>query len=144
MLVLIIIFLAGVYISLSLFLFFSQYRLLYYPDYPSRTITLTPENLNLNYEPISFETSNGLTLFDWFIPRAHSLGTVIVFHGNAGNISHQLELIQLFYRLGLNTFIFDYRGYGRVKEDPQSTAHISMQRRHGCTSCIADTSHPRK
>jgi len=44
---------------------------------------------------------------------------VILFcHGNAGNISHRLESIQIFHRLGLNVFIFDYRGYGRSEGKP--------------------------
>jgi len=34
-------------------------------------------------------------------------------HGNAGNISHRLESIRIFHQLGLNVFIFDYRGFGR-------------------------------
>ncbi|MBA7597299.1 hypothetical protein ES703_04301 [subsurface metagenome] len=39
-------------------------------------------------------------------------GVVLFCHGNAGNISHRLESIQIFYDPGLSTFIFDYRGYG--------------------------------
>lgn len=118
MLVLTIIILGGAYIAVSLFLFFSQHRLLYYPDYPGRALTLTPKNISLYYEPVSFETRDSVILFGWFIPKAHSRGTVVVFHGNAGNISHRLELIQLFHRLGLNTFIFDYRGYGQSEGRP--------------------------
>lgn len=118
MFVLIIIIIGGAYIAISFFLFFSQHRLLYYPDYPGRTITLTPENINLSYEPVSFETTDSVTLFGWFIPRQNARGTVVVFHGNAGNISHRLEIIQLFHRLGLNTFIFDYRGYGQSEGRP--------------------------
>lgn len=118
MFILIIVIFAGTYIVVSLFLFFSQRRLLYYPDYPGRNITLTPENIKLSYEPVSFETRDRITLFGWFIPRRDSRGTVVIFHGNAGNISHRLELIQLFHHLGLNTFIFDYRGYGQSEGRP--------------------------
>jgi fermentation-respiration switch protein FrsA (DUF1100 family) len=38
---------------------------------------------------------------------------VLFFHGNAGNISHRLDSIAVFRELGLDTFIIDYRGYGR-------------------------------
>ena len=41
------------------------------------------------------------------------IGTVLFFHGNAGNISHRLDSIVIFHRLGLNVFIIDYRGYGQ-------------------------------
>ncbi len=114
----IIIILIGVYVVLLLFLFLSQTRLIYYPDYPSRVITLTPGSINLNYEPISFETRDSVTLFGWFVPESHARGTVIIFHGNAGNISHRLELLRFFHRLGLNAFIFDYRGYGQSEGRP--------------------------
>jgi fermentation-respiration switch protein FrsA (DUF1100 family) len=44
---------------------------------------------------------------------------VILFcHGNAGNISHRLESIEMFNRLRLSTFIFDYRGYGKSNGTP--------------------------
>jgi hypothetical protein len=32
--------------------------------------------------------------------------------GNAGNISHRLETLQLLHQLGVTVFIFNYRGYG--------------------------------
>ncbi len=118
MFIIIIIILIGVYAALCLFLFLAQSKLLYYPEYPSRTITLTPKSVNLSYETISFETEDSVKLFGWFVPRPHAKGTVIIFHGNAGNISHRVELIQLFYRIGLNTFIFDYRGYGQSEGRP--------------------------
>ena len=38
--------------------------------------------------------------------------TLLFLHGNAGNISHRLDSIKLFNSVGLNVFIFDYRGYG--------------------------------
>jgi fermentation-respiration switch protein FrsA (DUF1100 family) len=37
---------------------------------------------------------------------------MLFFHGNAGNISHRLETIKIYNKLGLNFLIFDYRGYG--------------------------------
>jgi len=38
--------------------------------------------------------------------------TVLFCHGNGGNMCHRLDSINIFYNLGLNCFIFDYRGYG--------------------------------
>ena len=40
------------------------------------------------------------------------------FHGNAGNISHRLDSIQVFHRLGLQVLIIDYRGYGQSDGSP--------------------------
>jgi fermentation-respiration switch protein FrsA (DUF1100 family) len=43
---------------------------------------------------------------------------LLFFHGNAGNISHRRDSIEVFHRLGLNVFIIDYRGYGKSKGSP--------------------------
>ncbi|MBI3574512.1 MAG: alpha/beta hydrolase [Gammaproteobacteria bacterium] len=45
-------------------------------------------------------------------------GTLLFCHGNAGNISHRLESIRQFHQLGVNVFIFDYRGYGASEGVP--------------------------
>jgi fermentation-respiration switch protein FrsA (DUF1100 family) len=54
-----------------------------------------------------------MRLDGWFVPAEHPRGVLLFFHGNAGNISHRLGSLQIFHDLGLSTFIFDYRGYGR-------------------------------
>jgi pimeloyl-ACP methyl ester carboxylesterase len=43
---------------------------------------------------------------------------VLFLHGNAGNISHRLDSVQMFHRLGYSTLIFDYRGYGNSAGAP--------------------------
>lgn len=100
----------GVYIVFVAILVIFQSKFIYFPY---REIAMTPADIGLSYENVYFETADGVKLCGWFIP-AERPGEVILFcHGNAGNISHRLESIQLFYHLGLSTFIFDYRGYGR-------------------------------
>ena len=45
--------------------------------------------------------------------------TLLWCHGNGGNISHRLENLLLVHNeLGLNVFLFDYRGYGRSDGKP--------------------------
>ena len=44
--------------------------------------------------------------------------TVLFCHGNGGNMMHRLDSINIFYNLGLNCFIFDYRGYGNSEGKP--------------------------
>ena len=81
--------------------------------FPMREITATPGLVGLPYEDIYFDTSDNKTLNGWFIAGDEAEFTVIFCHGNAGNISHRLEKISIFHGLGLNMFIFDYRGYGK-------------------------------
>ncbi len=100
--------LAGGYLLLVLLLFFMQGRLLYMPH---KTLIATPEAIGLAYEDLTLHTSDGVRLHGWFIP-ANGEGTLLFFHGNAGNLSHRLESIRIFHGLGLNVLIVDYRGYG--------------------------------
>ncbi len=87
--------------------------------FPMKEITTTPEVIGLPYEEVYFRTSDRVRLHSWFISNDKRTGyTVIFFHGNAGNISHRLEKVALFYKLGLNIFIFDYRGYGKSEGAP--------------------------
>ncbi len=59
-----------------------------------------------------------MKLSGWFVPAERSRGVILFCHGNAGNISHRLESVQVFHRLGLSTFVFDYRGYGQSEGKP--------------------------
>lgn len=81
--------------------------------FPMKEITNTPLDIGLSYEEVYFNTADNMRLHGWFISNDKAKFTVIFCHGNAGNISHRLEKIEMFYKLGLNTFIFDYRGYGK-------------------------------
>ncbi|MEA3328502.1 MAG: alpha/beta hydrolase [Candidatus Omnitrophota bacterium] len=86
--------------------------------FPAGEIKSTPDSIGLDYEDIYFETSDGRKINAWFIPAARPRATVLFCHGNAGNISHRLEIIRIFNRLNLNMLIFDYRGFGRSRGWP--------------------------
>ncbi|MBI5889786.1 MAG: alpha/beta hydrolase [Nitrosomonadales bacterium] len=109
--------LAAAYCGFALLLYFSQSRLVYYPE-TGRGIIATPERIGLPYEEIRLTTSDGVGLYGWFVPAARPRGTVLFLHGNAGNISHRLDSVRMFNRLGYNTLIFDYRGYGNSGGTP--------------------------
>ncbi|MFC1549223.1 alpha/beta hydrolase [Candidatus Omnitrophota bacterium] len=87
--------------------------------FPYRGIETTPEYVGLTYEDVYYETKDGVKINAWFIPASGTpRATVLFCHGNAGNISHRLEIIKMLHSLGLNVFIFDYRGYGKSKGSP--------------------------
>jgi len=92
---------------------------------PTHEIETTPDRLGYEYDSIMFKTSDNMTLNGWFIPNHASQRVVLFFHGNTGNISHCMESIEMFHRMGLGTFIFDYRGYGHSVGRPteQGTYH---------------------
>jgi uncharacterized protein len=86
--------------------------------FPTPEIIYTPAQTGLEYEDVYFTTADGQQLHGWFVPGNTNI-TLLWFHGNGGNISHRVpETAQIHYRLGVNVFIFDYRGYGRSKGIP--------------------------
>ena len=89
--------------------------------HPKKEIYTSPLDVNLAYESIFFETQDQVKIHAWWIPSTQSEKTVLFCHGNAGNISYRLETIKLYHRLGVNCFIFDYRGYGRSQGEPTET-----------------------
>ncbi len=111
----ILIVLVVAYSALGWTLYFMQPSFMYSPV---RTITYTPDELSLDFEDVFFNTEDGLLLNGWYIPAPNATFTVLFCHGNGGNIMHRLDTLNIFYNLGLNCFIFDYRGYGKSKGKP--------------------------
>ena len=53
---------------------------------------------------------------------------MLFFHGNAGNISQRINYLSMFKRLGYNTLLFDYRGYGQSSGVPsESGTYLDAQ-----------------
>lgn len=86
--------------------------------FPHREIVMHPTDIGLSYEDIYFSTEDSVLLHGWFLKNPDAQKTLLFFHGNAGNISHRLGKISLFYPLGFNIFIIDYRGYGKSEGTP--------------------------
>ena len=86
--------------------------------HPTHEMPETPAMIGLEFEDIYFNTDDNVKLNGWFIKAPQTRSTLLFFHGNAGNISHRLEKIMMFHKLGLNVFIIDYRGYGKSRGRP--------------------------
>ncbi len=108
---------AAVYAGLALLLYLFQERMVFYPE-TGREIVITPAQAGLPYEDIRLTAEDGVRLHGWFVPAPQPRGTVLFLHGNAGNISHRIDSLQMFHRLGYSTLIFDYRGYGNSEGTP--------------------------
>ena len=115
MLIYILVVLVIAYCGWGFALFIMQPRFLYYPV---REVLNTPGELELDFEDVAFTSADGLLLSGWFIPKNDSEFMVLFCHGNGGNISHRLDSINFIHNLGLNCFIFDYRGYGNSQGKP--------------------------
>ena len=104
-----LIILAVLYGVFGLILSFRQSSFLYNP-YPQ--VLYDPGDVNLAFEKVTFTTEDGLRLTGWHIPAKGTNVTILFCHANSGNMSHRLDSIAIFNKLGMNCFIFDYRGYG--------------------------------
>ncbi len=89
--------------------------------FPYSTLDQNPTEWGLAYEDVFLDTEDGVRLHGWYIPRHGAKQTLLFFHGNAGNISHRGDSVEVFHRLGLNVFIFDYRGYGKSQGETDET-----------------------
>lgn len=65
-----------------------------------------------------FETEDKVKLHAWWIRSERARGTVLYCHGNNGNITHRIGVLEQLWRMRLNVFAFDYRGYGRSEGEP--------------------------
>jgi fermentation-respiration switch protein FrsA (DUF1100 family) len=91
-------------------------RLIYFPF---RDLDVTPKDLGLRFEEARVAAEDGVALHGWFLPVEGSRYTVVVCHGNAGNISHRLDRALLMHaKLKTDVFLFDYRGYGLSEGSP--------------------------
>jgi len=105
------------YAAVMALVFFFQSRLVYYPGV-GREMAVTPQAYGLRFESVEIRTADGESLAAWWVPAEGARGTVLFFHGNAGNISHRLDYLQMFHRLRYSTLIVDYRGYGMSTGSP--------------------------
>lgn len=85
---------------------------------PLRDIVATPRDLGIDYIDVNIKTKDGLNINGWYIKGRPKEYTILILHGNGGNISNRLEFISMFYEMGLSVFIIDYRGYGRSEGSP--------------------------
>lgn len=86
--------------------------------FPQKTFDFQPQSFGLTYREATFTTDDGKRLHGWFFPGEKGHPVLLHFHGNAGNISHRLDLAQMFVRRGFSVFLFDYRGFGKSEGRP--------------------------
>ncbi|MDQ3856277.1 MAG: alpha/beta hydrolase [Chloroflexota bacterium] len=81
------------------------------PD-PVHDRYVTPWELDIPYEDVSFRTPDGLTLRGWWLPREAAGRTVITLTGHRGVRADTIGIAAALWRRGANLLLFDYRGRG--------------------------------
>ena len=100
-------------ISVVLVLGISYYVFHTYVYPPKMLMVTTPEDLDINYENVSFQTEDDLTLQGWFVRSAErSDQAIIITHGYPANKSDVLGWGK-FLQEKYNLFYFDFRAHGK-------------------------------
>ena len=106
---------------------------------PRRRLEQDPAAAGLAFEEVNFMTEDAVRLHGWWIPHPAARGTILYCHGNAGNIGTRLSVATGLHALGVNVFLFDYRGYGESRGFPTEAgtyrdaraAYEVVRARHG-------------
>lgn len=101
-------------------------RLIFFPAKFPDGYWDTSQFPELQIEECWFTAEDGVRLHGWFAPAqltepqsaAAPIPTLLFCHGNAGNLSGRVMNVAALVRLGINVFIFDYRGYGKSEGEP--------------------------
>ncbi|KZW00491.1 alpha/beta-hydrolase [Exidia glandulosa HHB12029] len=123
-------------------LYYGQNYLIYPSAYPpgSRTEVPTPSEWNLLYEDLTLHTPDDVSVRAYLMLQRQHLAegsrivepgttsddeyaarrpTVIMFHGNGGNIGHRVPLARIFFlKMRCNVLMLSYRGYGLSEGRP--------------------------
>jgi abhydrolase domain-containing protein 13 len=110
----------------------NQNKLLYHPVVPGMPFRTPQENPapfdsprshELQHKDVYISTDDGVKLHAWFVPAegmpTRDACTLVFFHANAMNMGFRLPNVALLAKdVGVNVFIFDYRGYGNSEGEP--------------------------
>jgi len=89
-------------------------KLLFYPDKNFVWYPKEYKHIDLNIK----NRKTGNKLHGWFILHPDAKKNILLCHGNAGNVSHRKELIELFYSMNCSICVFDYAGFGISEGTP--------------------------
>lgn len=108
--------LAVCFVLLAVLMFFEE-SLIFIPSrYPQGFWNIPP---GMPIEDAEFEAADGTRLHGWYLPHEHPTAVILFCHGNAGNITNRLQVLQRLHNdVGASVLIFDYRGYGRSQGSP--------------------------
>jgi pimeloyl-ACP methyl ester carboxylesterase len=90
------------------------------------TINLNPGDLNLNYEEITFTSSDGAQLSGWYVP-SHNKATIILLHGYGANRMELIQHVEILARHGYGALIYDLRAHGQSGGKQRTYGWLDVQ-----------------
>ena len=112
----------GIYAAFTGGLYVFQRNLLYYPspDKPDRIESGVPD-----MKEVQIPTGDGLNLLAWYKESTAGLPTIVIYHGNAGNIGHRGGKARMFIDAGFGVLLVEYRGYGGNPGKPSESGLLT-------------------
>lgn len=125
-----------IFIILLFVLYKHQGAILYQRNSPSRKRQIaynpnqfrTPQTYSMDFDDFFILTQDNINIHCWLLrqPNSAQCSTLVMFHGNAGNIGHRLpNAWYLFRSLKCNLLLIDYRGYGNSEGIPTEQGLIN-------------------
>jgi fermentation-respiration switch protein FrsA (DUF1100 family) len=108
---------AGLLVGLAALMLVFERKLIYFPQDAHE---VTPRDLGLAFEDLTLTAEDGVRIHAFYLPPpGEPQWTVLLAHGNGGNVSHRLDRALLLHsKLRAAVLLFDYRGYGRSEGSP--------------------------
>ncbi len=86
---------------------------------PKRSVTPEAfEHPSVRLDVHRIETSDRTRLDAWYLSQPDARATVLFFGGQGFYLVQSIEYIEALTQLGLNVFMWDYRGYGQSEGEP--------------------------
>lgn len=88
---------------------------------------VTPWELEVPHEEVSFVAEDGLVLRGWWLPNPDAGRTVISLHGHRGARHHSVGIGAALWRRGANVLLFDHRGRGSSEGESLSLGYFELR-----------------
>jgi uncharacterized protein len=99
-------------VAILVVVWFGQRQLIYLP---AHDVTDPPPDVSA----LTTKSTDGVRHELWLVPaEGDPIARVVVFNGNAGNKTHRLPLARSLAAEGMESLLFDYRGYGDTEGHP--------------------------
>ena len=100
-------------------IYFFQENLIFLPTILSQEHSFVMDS---PFEEVTLKAEDGALLNGLHFKVENSRGTILYFHGNAGNLQRWGQLTEFFVEMNYSVIVMDYRGYGK------STGKKSMEK----------------
>lgn len=67
---------------------------------------------------VCFKSANGKGLHAWLFTKPGASKTVLLSHGNAGNLTNRVDLVKVLLSVGVSVLAYDYQGFGKSEGSP--------------------------